>query len=265
MIPDPLDALHDRIDHEGCGSGVNDDAFVSCRVGPATDYTLRLAAVGDSHDRTLMPAYAWMAERYDWRIDVVAHAGCYWTTAEQERDSRPLRQREICDSWRSDLAQYLDRPGVYDAVITTHATAVSIEPRNGMTYEQTAVEGMVEAWTNQVGADVAVVAILDNPQAEHGNTPCVEMFGTTDPGRCAADRDWAMRRFDGSAEAVERVDKASLVDMTPFYCREKTCPAVIGGVMVNRDHTHLTATYVTTLAPYLGREVRRALRAQDVL
>jgi hypothetical protein len=211
-----------------------------------------------------MPAYVWLAEKYNWRIDVMGHAGCYWTTAEQERDARPSYQRRLCDDWRSDLARYLDRPGAFDAVLTTHAAAVSIEPRPGLTYEQTAVQGMVEAWTTQTPAGVPVVAILDNPQSKHTNTQCVERFGQSDPDRCAAPRDWATRRFDGSAEAVARVDKASLVDMTEFYCGPNTCPAVIGGVMVYRDHTHLTATYVTTLAPYLGREVAAALRKHDV-
>ena len=132
-------------------------------------------------------------------------------------------------------------------------------------YGETAVQGMVEAWTALKPDDVPVIAILDNPQAEESNTPCVERFGVTDPDRCSASRKWALRRFDGSAEAVAQVDKASLIDMTPFYCDARRCPSVIGGVMVYRDHTHLTATYVATLAPYFGREVTQALREHDVL
>ena len=263
VVPAPADALHDRTDHKGCISGVNTSGLTKCSIGPEHGYKLRLAAVGDSHNRTLMPAYMWMAERYNWRIDVIGHSGCYWTTAEQERKSRPIQQRQLCDQWRSDLAAHLGRGG-YDAVVTTHATAVTMEPRDGLSYHQTIVQGMVKAWTTQTPDDVPVVAILDNPQAKEGNTPCVERFAATDPGRCDARREWALRRFDGSAEAVAQVDKAGLVDMTPFYCDDRICPSVIGGVMVYRDHTHLTATYVHTLAPYLGREVAAALREQDV-
>jgi hypothetical protein len=53
--------------------------------------------------------------------------------------------------------------------------------------------------------------------------------------------------------------------MTPFFCDARRCPSVIGGVMVYRDHTHLTATYVATLAPYISREVTTALRNHGVL
>lgn len=264
IVPDPAYALYDRTAHQGCNIGVNEAGFSSCSVGPQTDYTLRLAAVGDSHNRTLMPAYLWMAERYDWRIDVIGRPGCYWTTAKQDREYRPAHQRELCDQWRADLGTHLNDGG-YDAVITTHATADSIEPRDGMSYGETAVQGMVEAWTALKPDDVPVIAILDNPQAEESNTPCVERFGVTDPSRCAASRKWALRRFDGSAEAVAQVDKASLIDMTTFFCDARRCPSVIGGVMVYRDHTHLTATYVATLAPYISREVTTALRNHGVL
>jgi hypothetical protein len=263
-VPAPAEALSDRTDHPDCITGVGEAGFTSCSVGPRTGHELHLVAVGDSHNRTLMPAYEWMAEHYGWRIDVMGHAGCYWTTAEQDRDGRPAYQRELCDQWRSDLATRL-RGGDHDAVITTHAAIIDLEPRRGMTHEETVVQGMVEAWTTQTPDDVPVVAVLDNPQTEPTNTACVEHFGSSDPGRCAVPREQALRAFDGSAEAVERVDKASLVDLTSFYCDDRSCPSVIGGVMVYRDYTHLTATYVSTLAPYLGREVSSALRERGVL
>ncbi len=37
------------------------------------------------------------------------------------------------------------------------------------------------------------------------------------------------------------------------------CLPVIGGTMVYRDHSHLTATYSRTLAPYLEPYVEKAL------
>ncbi|MBK0296601.1 polyprenyl synthetase family protein, partial [Bacillus sp. S34] len=43
-----------------------------------------------------------------------------------------------------------------------------------------------------------------------------------------------------------------LVDLTEYYCTDTVCPAVIGGVLVHRDATHLTNTFAVTLAPYLG-------------
>lgn len=260
VVPHPADALSDRTDHQACVAAPSETTFRMCTIGPERGYDLHLAAVGDSHNRTLAPAYEWMAEQYNWRIDVIGRAGCYWTTAELDHEGRSASQRANCERWKSDLAERLGRPGAFDAVITTHATADTLEPWPNTTYEQTAVRGMAQAWQTQTPSDVPVIAVLDNPQAREANTPCVERFGTTDPDRCAAPREWALRTYDGTAEAVDLVDKASLIDMSDFYCDSTTCPAVIGGVMVNRDRTHLTATYVRTLAPYMGREIAAALR-----
>jgi hypothetical protein len=46
-----------------------------------------------------------------------------------------------------------------------------------------------------------------------------------------------------------------LIDPTPVVCLEKTCPAVIGDVLVYRNGAHLTATYVRTLTPWLDKQL----------
>jgi hypothetical protein len=53
-----------------------------------------------------------------------------------------------------------------------------------------------------------------------------------------------------------------VADMTPWFCADGSCPAVIGNVLVYRDSQHLTRTYVSTLTAPLGRAVDRALRAR---
>ena len=264
VIPHPTDAINDRGVSPGCWSGNEESVLRVCTIGPATGYDLHLAAVGDSHTRQLVPAFEAMAEKYNWRIDVAGHAGCNWTAAELRRVSRDLE--EHCRAWQANLAAHLDRPAVFDAVIASKATSMEVVPEKGMTSEEADVQGLVDAWTTQTPSDVPVIALVDNPQAMETNVQCVERFGKTDPERCAAPRDWALGQFDGHREAVARVgaDKASLVDMTEFYCDATTCPSVIGGVMVYKNRTHLTDTYVRTLAPYLGREIAAALRTHGL-
>lgn len=264
VVPHPAEALDDRSTQPGCWSGSDETVLRVCTVGPKSGYTLRLAAVGDSHTNQLVPAYRLIAEKYNWRIDVSGHAGCNWTAAQIQRLTR--QHAANCRAWQAKLADHLDRPGVFDAVIASKATSLSIASRPGVTSDQADVQGLVDAWTTQTPSDVPVIALVDNPQALETNPQCVEHFGKTDPDHCAAPREWALRKFDSHRDAVARVgrDKASLVDLTRFYCNETTCPSVIGGVMVYKNHTHLTATYVRTLAPYLGREIAAALRAHGL-
>jgi hypothetical protein len=46
-----------------------------------------------------------------------------------------------------------------------------------------------------------------------------------------------------------------LIDVAPMLCRDGTCPAVIGNVIVYRNDAHLTATYVRTLTTWLSHQL----------
>ncbi|PZU45091.1 MAG: hypothetical protein DI571_06675, partial [Arsenicicoccus sp.] len=52
-------------------------------------------------------------------------------------------------------------------------------------------------------------------------------------------------------------DNVSFVDLVDELCTDTTCPAVAGNVVVYSDHSHVTATYMRTLAPALDAELRR--------
>jgi hypothetical protein len=70
------------------------------------------------------------------------------------------------------------------------------------------------------------------------------------PRRKAIDRDAAV-------VAAQRVGapRAQVVDLTRFFCGSRWCFPVIGGALVHKDEHHMTTTFVTTLGPYLLREV----------
>jgi hypothetical protein len=49
-----------------------------------------------------------------------------------------------------------------------------------------------------------------------------------------------------------------VIDMTDAICPTARCAPVIGNVLVYRQGSHLTATYVESLAPRLGEELASA-------
>lgn len=263
VVPAAAEAANDESTEVGCWSGYESGDLNVCSFGPETGYDLRIAAVGDSHTTALISAWKEIAETHHWRIDVAGHVGCYWSTAARRQTSAD--QARTCQEWKDALSDRLSTPGAYDAVIATHATSLSIErPEDGRSREEGVVDGLVEAWTTQVPAGTRIIALVDNPQTQKTNAQCVERFGASDPDRCATPRRVGFEKFDGSAEAVKRVPTASLVDMSDFYCRSTVCPSVIGGVNVYRDRTHLTNTFVLTLAPYLGDAIESALKDQGL-
>ena len=58
-----------------------------------------------------------------------------------------------------------------------------------------------------------------------------------------------------AAAASLRSSRVRLIDLTPHFCDEARCYPVIGGALVQRDETHLTPVFATTLGPYILRAV----------
>ena len=48
--------------------------------------------------------------------------------------------------------------------------------------------------------------------------------------------------------------------MTDFVCPEgKTCPPIVGNILIYRQGSHITKTYVESLAPVLGQALENAV------
>lgn len=262
-VPAPAAVAGDDVNRPACWSNRTAD-FNVCSIGPTTGYRKHLLAVGDSHSNALLSAYRVIAEREHWRIDVAGHIGCYFTTAVQEAPSQAYT--DSCQGWKQAARTWVsDHADDLDAVVVTHATTKSpVVVPAGSTDEETVVQGLVGAWRSATDAGVPVIAVRDNPVARDDVVACLAQMQGPTTGACDLPRDQALAAFDGSAEAVRQVgDRARYVDLTEWTCTATVCPAVIGGVLSHRDPTHLTATFATTLAPYLGSELRSALASLD--
>jgi hypothetical protein len=70
---------------------------------------------------------------------------------------------------------------------------------------------------------------------------------------CAFERSPADENGGAGAQVVAAKELADvhLVDLNDFICPGEMCPAVIGSVLVYRQGSHLTKTYVDSLTPRL--------------
>lgn len=78
--------------------------------------------------------------------------------------------------------------------------------------------------------------------------------------RCGGRRDdWLPP--DPQVTAAQQLDDPQIttVDLTNRVCAGERCAAVVGGVIVYFDGSHLTKTYGRTLAPYLLGPLTKAL------
>jgi hypothetical protein len=54
-----------------------------------------------------------------------------------------------------------------------------------------------------------------------------------------------------------------VIDLTRFTCSSRLCFPVVGGVLVDRDATHMTRAFASTLGPYLLRRLDALMRGWD--
>jgi hypothetical protein len=112
-------------------------------------------------------------------------------------------------------------------------------------------------WTRTLqqlsAAGVPVVVLRDTPWPGTDVARCVSQHLDA-PSACdVSPQALASTSFD--IDLVKGVDGASAVDMTPYVCDARHCPAVIGTSLVYRDDNHLTATFARTLAKPLGAAI----------
>jgi peptidoglycan/LPS O-acetylase OafA/YrhL len=257
-VPAPAQVVNDDDNRPECWSNDSADLNV-CQLGPKTGYTKRLLAIGDSHNNNYVGAYEKIAEAKNWRIDVAGHRSCYWTSAVQASASQDLTEQ--CAGWKEAASAYVAAQTDLDAVIVTHSTTNSqVLPVEGEPVEKTIVDGMVEAWSATNSTGVPVLAIWDNPRARDDVVACVALMEGPTTSECDRTHDNALKYFDGQEEALAQHGLGALIDVNDLICTDTSCPAVIGGVVVYRDPTHLTGTFARTLAPALGDRMEASLQ-----
>src|SRR5690606_15698001 len=110
-------------------------------------------------------------------------------------------------------------------------------------------EGLVTRWEQLAELGVPVVALLDNPSPGMEVYECVAEH----PERleeCDVDREQGIASSAATAQraAAERVH-------TDWVCPQEQCVPVIGDVLLYRQGTHLTDTYVRSATPLLAAEL----------
>lgn len=263
VVPDPDRVSGDFAGYSSCWADPDDPVLHTCAFpkGGGSPDVPHVALVGDSHARQWLTAFIALADEGRLTFDTYLKSSCSFSTTPPDRNSDTFSA--ACADWRADLERTLvAKAGQYDAVVTSAFSQQRIEPTDDE--HQARVDGFVQAWEPVLAAGLPVVAIRDNPIPGKDPNECLRKAPAGGVDTCAIPRSKAMRVPDALPEAVERSgDLAGTVELTDFFCDEKTCPVVIGGANVYRDRHHVTATYVGTLAPYLWERLEPQIAALD--
>ncbi|WP_087974062.1 acyltransferase family protein [Oceanobacillus rekensis] len=237
VVPTPMQARNDQpaLYSEGCHQEVGETEVIECIYGDTKNPDYIVALVGGSHSAHWLPALQGFAEKENVEVRSYTKSGCRFSAEEFEA--------EDCTEWNRKLMEVIVdvQP---DLVFTTA----------DVTAQQEVPEGYVENWEILKQHSIPVFAVRDNPRLKFDVPSCVEEHGS-DSLECAVEREEILPKEDPWSKLENPPDNVYYVDFTDRFCENQYCKSVVGNVLIYTDSHHITATYSSTLTPF----VREAL------
>ncbi|WP_164762612.1 acyltransferase family protein [Mesorhizobium sp. M7A.F.Ca.MR.245.00.0.0] len=209
---------------------------VGCQLGDPQG-TRTIVVAGDSHAAQWIPAIDKIARDRKWKLVTFTKAACPFTLAAVTDDGKPY---EACATWRDNVLAEIRklRP---DLMFTSQS-------RYSDTPEPAMIDGLRSIWSDLNSAGVRIIAIRNTPFVKFDPGDCL----AADPDKCVNARQ-EVETSDVFALAAGALPGVRVVDMNDALCGKDSCSAVVGNIIVWRDHHHMTATYALALAPYLAK------------
>jgi peptidoglycan/LPS O-acetylase OafA/YrhL len=235
--PDLRDAKNDLplIDTNGCSAPYGATKVKTCQFGnPNARRTVAL--VGNSHSAHWFPALHKVVDDAGWRLVTMVKAGCP-LLAGGARYPDTGEPYPACDAWGRGVMVRLRalRP---DLVITT---GTRTDPKGR---REELENGGVARWRQLGSFGVRVLAIRDTPRLTLHPSDC---FGRVGLRKCAEVRYRSLAEVPPYRGRRGIPANVRFVDFARYVCVNRRC----------RDRGHFTETYARTLAPMVGRELRR--------
>jgi hypothetical protein len=245
-----------RMYADGCHLDLPETRSPECVYGnPSSDTTVVL--FGDSHAMQWFPALEELAKEHDWRLVGFSKSACPPAEIRIYNTSLRREYRE-CDEWRKRTLERITEEENPSLIVTSMLNRYRAREDGKGLPRDASNEAVVEGYASTLerlrstGAPVAVIE--DVPRPDKDIPQCVSR-SLDRLQECAFPRSKAMGQPRVNARAAAEVEGASLIDATPMVCPGKTCPAVIGDVLVYRNGAHLTRTYVRTLTPWFDERL----------
>lgn len=256
LVPAAELAKEDKSDAyaDNCWTNSPFTARKTCTYG---DGPKQVALVGNSHAGHWLPALQALAKKNDWTITTYLVSRCAVTDARQQF-------KTDADSKNCyDYGQWVKKQTSgkkFDLVITSERQSVPVLGETQATTKPKAVAGYESYLRDWAKGGTNVLAIKD-PTYPGINIPDCLAEHPDDQGKCSAPRqDWIID--DALVDAVKQVDlpRVTYANFDDLVCEPTRCRGANGGVITYFDKSHLSATYVKTMAPFMANEIEAAVR-----
>jgi hypothetical protein len=262
MVPKPVAARTDKGDayRDGCWNYAPFGTRRTCRYG---DGDVKVALVGNSHAGQWLPALQILARQHGWTLTTYLASQCNVTDARLEffSDSKSLG----CQRY-GDWVQEETRGDRYDLVIHSERQSVKVDGESWGGSMDPAVAGyttFLQAWS-AAGTNVLILQDTPFPGKVMGTIPDCLARHSDDQDACdGTPETWNWLDPLYAAATQLQLPGIATMETYRFLCRDGVCPAVIGTVVAYFDGSHMTATYVETLVPFIEAEILAAVARGD--
>jgi hypothetical protein len=219
----------------------------------------RIAVVGNSHTVQYMPAFLILARENNWAITTYLANKCFPNMVKIGL-SRPKRDK--CFAWGQWVLEQTAR-GHHDLIVTSNREGpppVGVPHPKSYPVWKKGFADYLDVWLDR---GERVLVLRDNPYPGHTLTSVPDCLAAhdRDVDACSAPRSaWLKPDPLADAALAAKSPRAQVADLTNLFCTE-VCLPIIGNLEVYQDESHLTKSYVRTMAPYLAPYVRQALAA----
>jgi hypothetical protein len=210
--------------------------------------------LGDSHAGEWYPDVYGIAHDLGWDTEVLTKEGCPLAsiTIENTTLNRPYTE---CNQWRTNMFQRLlsePRPRVIFIASLNRYGADTTYLANGWKKTLKALQ--------TIGAPI--VYLHDTPYP-HFDIPICVSGALNDWSKCSFKRDVAFHPDPLMSGTAASHGLAARVNVDQYLCPRTIakCPAVLGGILLYRDNSHVTNTAMSLLSPIVEQELRPFLRS----
>ena len=255
MRPTVLEAKNDLPEstNDGCISDFDNAGVINCTYGDLSA-TRTIALAGGSHAEHWITALDALAKMHHFKIVTYLKMGCPLTTEERPLVMGDNRPYPNCHQWNERVMAKLisDRPSF---VFTTSTRPWNIKPGDVMpaTY--------IGIWQTLSANNIPILAMRDTPWLVRDGEPffptdCLAKGG--DAESCGIKRSEVLSERNQTLDFLKQFPQMRVLDLSDAVCRPDICRAVEGNVLIYHDSHHISATYMRTLIPELGRQLGAA-------
>jgi hypothetical protein len=154
-----------------------------------------------------------------------------------------------CQSWNQQLENYLASQKPFDLIINSNSTLIT----QGRADVGQAFASAVSKMT--ANGHTKFLLIHDTPKPDPNFVSCIEIWMKQSGSKCAVPRSVGLTPSDPMPAAVQYLPNVTVADFTNSFCDLKTCPPVVGNLVVYRDNSHITSTWAKHLEPVLEASI----------